>query len=89
MSFARRSYRFSRSRLAMRWASGRACPGTAARVDLGLLEPVAQRLGADAELAGNSGHDPEGLTPLLGDGITGHARRPLSQALGGRLFWAG
>jgi len=57
---------------------GRGRSRTSARVDLGLAQPAPQRLGADSQLAGHPGNHPEGLASLGGDGITGHADRPLT-----------
>ena len=48
-------------------------------IDVSLLEPGPQRLRADAQLAGNPGHDPKPLTALLGDQLPGHPHRPLTQ----------
>src|SRR6266511_3804053 len=50
----------------------------AATVDLGLPHPAAQRLGADAKLAGDPGDHPDALAGLL-HGLQHHAHRPLTQ----------
>jgi transposase len=47
-------------------------------VDLGLADPVAKRLGADAELAGDLGDHAEAVAALL-DGLLHHPDRPLTQ----------
>lgn len=47
------------------------------RRDLGLLQPTALRLGADAQLAGHAGDDPEPLPALLGDQLTGPCELPV------------
>ncbi len=50
---------------------GRRRPRPAARVDLGLVHPDPQRLGAHAELAGHPGDHPVALTGLLAPNGTG------------------
>jgi hypothetical protein len=48
-----------------------------AAVDIGLLDPVAQRLGSNPELASNSGDRSYALAPL-GDRLAHHAHRSLT-----------
>src|SRR5450759_995344 len=52
--------------------------GPLAAVDLGLVDPLAQGLGADAELARHPGDRPEALTPLAA-GLEDHADGPLPE----------
>ena len=53
-------------------------PRAGAPVDLSLGHPLPQRLAADAQLLGDTGHDPEGLPRVLPD-LEHHPDRPLTQ----------
>ncbi len=78
ISLARRSSRFSRSSSLMRSRSSVVRPGARAGVDLGLVDPVADRLGADAQLVGDLAHRAVALT-LLGDRLVDQPDGPLLQ----------
>ena len=66
---------------------------TLAGIDIGLADPVAQQLGADPQLASDTGDHAEVLTVLLGDQLW-TIRAALSQLgrippFGGVVVWHG
>jgi hypothetical protein len=77
MSLARRSSRFSRSSSAMRQRSSVVVPGLLP-LSISAADPVAKRLGADAELAGDLGHDAEAVAAMR-DRLVDHSNRPFTQ----------